>query len=199
MRVADTFISRIPHDDRDLLFIQSRKQKGELLEDVAELLLAVPGVQVQKRVKLRPPGPKQRPREIDLLITGEVAWYPVRLPIECKNEKKVVGAPKIDAFRGKLELLGFPPQLGIYIPPTGFTQPALEAAHAVGIRALVLEGLTSDRLAVAISDALQSIVLYHAHVAEWRWEVSGIAGDDPAGSYFFDARSIRWGICWRWW
>jgi hypothetical protein len=60
------------------------KQKGELLEDVAELLLAVPGVQVQKRVKLRPPGLKQRLREIDLLVTGEVAWYPVRLPIECR-------------------------------------------------------------------------------------------------------------------
>jgi Restriction endonuclease len=164
-------------------------QKGHILEDVAEMLYSTPGVKIQKRVKLRPPGENRPEREIDVLITASVVGYLVQFAVECKNEKEPVGADKIDAFRGKLQLLHIPVQHGIYVSPTGFTEGALDAARDVGIRTFVLKGLTRDRLQAELLEAVQSIVFYLAYVKELAWDAPGIPEGDPSRFQFYDGQS----------
>lgn len=139
--------------------MSEEKQKGDLLEDVVALLHQQEGVKVDKRIKIPAGGTSsKRKREIDVLLTSYVAGYPVKIAIECKNEKEKIGSPKIDAFVGKLKDVGIPAQLGIYVSPTGYTKGALERAKADGIRPLIIQGLTSDRLSMEIHKARQSMV-----------------------------------------
>lgn len=151
-------------------------RKGRILEDVSQMLYQVSGVEVRKRVWLPPPM-GGRKREIDLLITADTPVYPVKFYVECKNEREVVGAGKIDEFVGKLGYLGLPAQYGIYISPTGFTEVALEEARAYGIRTLVLTGLTRDRLEAELLDAVQSHVLYLGFVRQIRCDIPGLPDD----------------------
>lgn len=135
------------------------KQKGDLLEDVVALLHQQEGVKVDKRIKIPAGGTlSKRKREIDVLLTSYVAGYPVKIAIECKNEREKVGSGKIDAFVGKLQDVGIPTQQGIYVSPTGYAKDALERAKEDGIRTLSIQGLTSDGLAVEIHKARQSMV-----------------------------------------
>jgi len=66
-------------------------------------------------------GAKGKKREIDVLLTRDVAGYLVRLAIECKNEGKPIGAKEIDAFIGKLQYVGIPVQHGIFVSASGYT------------------------------------------------------------------------------
>jgi hypothetical protein len=137
------------------------KQKGDLLEDVAALLLERKDAKIDKRIKIPVADPRSnRTREIDVLLTSyiDIDEYPIRIAIECKNEKDKVGVEKIDAFFGKLHDVGIPTQHGIYVSPTGYTKGALERAKADGIRTLIIEGLTADRLSIEIYKARQSMV-----------------------------------------
>lgn len=169
------------------------QQKGHVLEDVAALLYSVPGVRVEKRVRLRPDGDNRPPREIDVLITTKVIGYQIQFAVECKNEQEPVGPEKIDAFRGKLELLDIPVQQGIYISPTGFTPGALDAAKDAGIRALLLKGLTANRLQAELLDAVQSFVFYLGFVKELAWEVPGLDEEDPNRATLFGPGGERAG------
>lgn len=135
------------------------QDKGEILEQVTAWLHEAPGATVERNVWLPMLGSRRAIREIDILLTTYAAGYPMRLAIECKNEKARIGSPKIDAFRGKLEALGIPPELGIYVSVSGYTEGALEAARAAGIRTLVFEGLSADRLSLEVTQAFQSIVV----------------------------------------
>jgi hypothetical protein len=57
--------------------------------DLVAMMHEVPGVVVEKRTKLPVLQSKTgRRREIDVLITSNVAGYPVRFGIGCKNEGK---------------------------------------------------------------------------------------------------------------
>ena len=135
------------------------KKKGDLVEDVVALLHENQGVKVDRRIRL--PSLRQgtrRKREIDVLLTTDITGYPVRLAIECKNVEKPVGTKKIDEFIGRLQDIGIPESHGIYVSPVGYTSTGLSRALDAGIRPLKLEGLTSDRLEVAIHEAFQSIV-----------------------------------------
>ncbi len=137
----------------------NEKEKGNLLEDIVALLHQQSGVKIDKRIKIPAGGASsKRKREIDVLLTSYVAGYPVKIAIECKNERKKVGSGKIDAFVGKLKDVGIPAQQGIYVSPTGYTKDALERAKEDGIRTLSIQGLTSDGLAVEIHKARQSMV-----------------------------------------
>lgn len=136
----------------------SSKQKGNIVEDLVALLHESQGAKVDKRIRLPSLKNEQRKREIDVLLSTEVAGYPVRLAIECKNEDKPVGTQRIDEFIGKLQDIGIPVSHGIYVSSTGYTSTGLERALEAGIRPLTLEGLTSDRLEVAINEALHSVV-----------------------------------------
>jgi hypothetical protein len=81
----------------------STRKLGDVLEDIVALLHNVPAGSIQTRVKvpaLRPGSDGERTREIDVLISQDVAGYPIRIAFECKNEQDKVGIERIDAFVG---------------------------------------------------------------------------------------------------
>lgn len=135
------------------------KRKGDLLEDLVAMMHEMPGVVVEKRKKLPVLNSKSgRRREIDVLITSNVAGYPVRLGLGCKNEAKALDTAAVDGFIRILEEIGIPVQQGILVSANGYTVDAQDAAKSRGIKMLVFEGLTSDRLRQEISAAIQSMV-----------------------------------------
>jgi hypothetical protein len=127
----------------------------------------VKGATVRQNVRL-PSLLGGRLREFDVLVDGTLAGYPIRLAIECKNERELTGAPKIDAFVGKLGHVGIPTQHGIFVSAKGFTKGALDRARQAGVRALILTGLTDDRLAAVMYDAFQSVIFLLPVVLEWQ-------------------------------
>lgn len=136
------------------------KDKGKLLEDITALMHAHDSVVADKRIKLpvTTSGTKsKRKREIDVLLTTHVVGYPVRMAIECKNQKKPVGAPQIDSFIGKLEDVGIPCQHGIFVSTSGYTLDAKGRAEHARIRLLDADGLTSDKLELLIHDAIACV------------------------------------------
>jgi hypothetical protein len=132
--------------------------KGRLVEQIAAQMHQAPSVTVETRASVPTIGHSTRTREIDVLLTSEVAGYPVHVAIECKNEKTPIGAPMIDGFIGKLEDIGIPRQQGIFISASGYTSGAIERATQAGIRPLILWGLTKDALSSEVAEAFQSIV-----------------------------------------
>lgn len=137
----------------------STKEKGDVVEQVVAWLQRTPGVVVQRNVRLPMLGSRRKRRDIDVLLTAYVGGHEVRLAIECKNEDKRIGSPKIDQFVGKLQAVGIPPSLGIYVSASGYTDGALEAARAAGVRPMLIDGLTEDRLSLAVMEAFQSVVV----------------------------------------
>ena len=76
-----------------------------LIERIAAMAHRSPGVTVQRNARLsslRRRGKQKRKREIDVLLTGHVAGYPVQFPIECKDHQRPVDVMQIDSFIGKL-------------------------------------------------------------------------------------------------
>jgi len=142
----------------------------------------VKGVAVRQNVRL-PSLLGGRLREFDVLIEGLVAGYPIRLAIECKNEREVTGAPKIDAFVGKLAHVGIPSQQGIFVSTKGFTKGALDRARQAGVRTLVLTGLTDDRLSAVVHEAFQSVIFLLPVVCMWR-VVNDIPNPKPEEMFF---------------
>lgn len=136
------------------------KRKGDLLEDLVALLHEAQGVLVEKRKKL----PVQnshvpRTREMDVLITTPTTvGYPVRIAIQCKNEQQALDLGAVDSFFAALNDVGIPPQLGILVSVNGFTRDAQASADAKGIRTLVFEGLTSNRLGQELDAARHSVL-----------------------------------------
>jgi Restriction endonuclease len=135
------------------------KRKGDILEDLVAMMHEVPGVVIEKRKKLPVLQSKTgRRREIDVLVTSNVVGYPVRFGIGCKNEAKPLDSAAVDNFVRILTETGLPVQLGILVSAKGYTKDALDAAKLAGIRTLVFEGLSADRLGQELNAALQSIV-----------------------------------------
>ncbi|KRP89218.1 hypothetical protein AOQ73_26720 [Bradyrhizobium pachyrhizi] len=135
------------------------KRKGDLLEDLVAMMHEMPGVVVETRKKLPVLNSKTgRRREIDVLITSSVAGYPVRLGLGCKNEAKALDTAAVDGFIRILEEVGIPVQQGILVSANGYTADAQDAAKSRGIKTLVFEGLSADRLKQEISAAMQSMV-----------------------------------------
>jgi hypothetical protein len=135
------------------------KRKGDILEDLVAMMHEVPGLVVEKRKRLPVlRSEKKRRREIDVLITSDVAGYPVRIGIGCKNEGKPLDTAAVDNFVRILEEVGIPVQQGILVSAKGYTRDAQDAAKLCGIRTLVFEGLNADRLGQEISAAIQSMV-----------------------------------------
>jgi hypothetical protein len=136
----------------------STKDKGRLVEQIVASMHEFSGVKVQQNVFMPTLGNARRKREIDVLLTSNVAGYLVQIAIECKNKKEVVGSPKIDAFIGKLSDIGIPARHGIYVSASGYSGGAIERASQAGIKPLVLTGLSKDSLSTAVVEAFQSIV-----------------------------------------
>jgi hypothetical protein len=159
--------------------------KGKLVEEIVEKMHGSSNVRVQRRVFLKPVG-GGRKREIDVLLTSSVAGYPVKVAIECKNEAEKIGSPKIDAFVGKLQYVGIPSQLGIYVSTSGYTRGAIERAREAGIKTLILSGLSKDRLSAAVTKAFQSMVYLFADIARLQVEneVSTVEEFAELSSYY---------------
>jgi hypothetical protein len=137
----------------------SNKIKGNILEDLVALMHEMPGMVVEKRRKLPVVrGNKARKREVDVLITSQVLGYKVQLAFGCKNEAKALDTNAVDNFAGILEDVGIPLQYGILVSAKGYTADAQDAAAARGIRTLVFEGLSADRLNREINAALKAVI-----------------------------------------
>jgi hypothetical protein len=159
------------------------KAKGDILEDLVAMMHEVPGVLVEKRKKLPVLlSNKKRKREVDVLITSNVAGYPIRIALGCKNEAKALDTAAVDNFVGILTEVGIPVQQGILVSAKGYTRDALDAAKLRGIRTLILEGLSADRLGQEINAALQSIVFLlvtQTNLSMLPYVEERFANDDP--------------------
>jgi len=135
----------------------STREKGDVLEKIIAEMHDVPGVKIERNQYLPSIDGSGRTREIDVLITSEVAGFPVRIAIECKNERKVTNIERIDAFIGKLQDVGIPVQHGVFVSTSRFAKSAVEHAKRVGIRTFLLRDI-SDKLAEVIKEAIQSVI-----------------------------------------
>lgn len=138
---------------------RTRNDKGILLEQIVAMLHKTEGVKVETNVFLPPKsGDQSRTREIDVLLTGDVAGHPVRVAIQCKNYGKPITIGQIGEFRDLLEDVGIPPQYGIIVSVHGYQAGGTKRAKELGIKALVLEGLDETRLKAEIKDTFQFFV-----------------------------------------
>lgn len=138
---------------------RTRNDKGKLLEQLVAMLHETEGVKVETNVLLPPKsGDQSRTREIDVLLTGNVAGYPVRLAIQCKNYGNPITVGQIGEFRDLLEDVGIPPQNGIIVSVNGYQAGGTKRAKELGIKALVFEGLDETRLKAEIKDTFQFFV-----------------------------------------
>ncbi len=136
---------------------QSTVSKGRMIEAIVASMHESDGVKVERNVKLPPIGSQGPDREIDVLLSSEVCGYPVRWAIECKNEKKRIGVSYIDAFVGKLQDVGIPPQFGIFVTTSDYSRGAIEQAKKVGIRLLIIKDVLRD-LEATIQQAIQATI-----------------------------------------
>lgn len=134
------------------------KIKGDIVESIVAQMHDARGVIVERNVRLTSLHNPKRRREIDVLLTAQVAGYPVRFAFECKNYGSKAGVEKIGEFADKLLDVGLPTQSGIFVSASGFTQGALDRAKQIGMQTLVVTGLADDRRSSAVVDALQSII-----------------------------------------
>ena len=157
------------------------KAKGNILEDLVAMMHEVPGVLVEKRKKLPVlHGKRRRKREIDVLITSNVAGYKVQIALGCKNEAEALDTLAVDNFVGILTDVGIPLQHGILVSANGYTRDAQDAANSRGIRTLVFEGLSADRLGQEINAALKSVI--YLLVSQFNLSMLPYV-DDALGSY----------------
>jgi hypothetical protein len=133
----------------------STREKGDVLEKIIANMHDMPGLKVERNVFLPTIDKSGRTREIDVLITSQVAGFPVRIAIECKNEKEPTGIAKIGEFIDKLNDVGLPVQLGIFVSASRYESGARERAKSVGIRTLLLRDI-SEELPEAVKIAYQS-------------------------------------------
>jgi hypothetical protein len=133
----------------------STREKGDVLENIIAEMHEVLGVIVERNVFLPAIDGSGRIREIDVLVTSDVAGYPVRIAIECKNEIDPTGIAKIGEFIDKLNDVGLPVQLGIFVSTSRYESGAIQRAKSVGIRTFLLQDV-SDKLSKAVKDAFQS-------------------------------------------
>lgn len=136
----------------------STRAKGDVVEEIAASMHRMPGVTVERNVFLPAKDGSNREREIDVLLSSQVSGYPVRVAIECKNQKKPIEVEDISAFIGKLMDVGIPPQHGIYISASQYRSGAVPHAKSTGIRAFLLKDLTIDSLSESIRQAFQSLI-----------------------------------------
>ena len=164
-------------------------RKGRLVEEVVALMHDLPGVKVERNVFL-PPIKDADPDdcEIDVLLTTETAsWYHVQMAIECKNEGAPIGIRKIREFLDKLEDIGIPAQLGVFVSASGFTKSAMRRAKAKGLRLFTLTGLSADRLSSEVADAFQFSVHLIARVTGITVTNTASKITSEQGLIFFDA------------
>lgn len=108
------------------------KEKGDLLEIIIEKMCSgVEKAEVTRNVKIM--GKKtQTKRQVDVLITGQVGVFDVKIVVEAKNYKEPIGVDKVESLKSKLSDIGA--DLGVVVCPSGFTEPAKKSAEFDGIQ-----------------------------------------------------------------
>jgi hypothetical protein len=134
----------------------STRQKGDIVEEVVAKLHKSPGITVERGVYLPTIDRSGRRREIDILLIASVSGYPIQIAIECKNETKPVGVEEIDEFIGKLNDVGIPLSLGVFVSRSGYKKGVAARANQAGIKPLVLIEISG--LEHAVRKALQSLI-----------------------------------------
>src|SRR2546421_4485758 len=84
----------------------SSTDKGKIVEHIVALMHKYPDTSVTVEQNVRLPllrNKTGRKREIDVLLTREIAGHAVRIAIECKNEQRPIDTPAIDTFAKKLQ------------------------------------------------------------------------------------------------
>ena len=162
------------------------REKGDVLEKIVAEMHDVPGVKVERNQYLPSIDGSGRTREIDVLITSQVAGFPVRIAIECKNGIEPTGIARIGEFVDKLNDVGLPVQLGIFVSTSRYASGAIERAKTVGIRTLLLIDVTSN-LSNEVKSAFQSLIYLLATIATVNISVSE-ESPKPSGlsMFFFD-------------
>jgi len=182
----------------------STREKGDFLEKIVAEMHDMLGVKIERNVFLPTIDKSGRTREIDVLITSQVAGFPVRIAIECKNEKESTGIAKIGEFIDKLNDVGLPVQLGILVSASRYESGAIERAKTAGIRTLLLKDVT-DNLSDEVKGAFQSLIYLLATIASVNLSVSEESPKPSNLSMFFfddDGRicgsigDLVWD-CWR--
>src|SRR5712692_8928341 len=90
--------------------ILSSTDKGKIVERIVALMHTYPdtSVKVELNVRLPPVLRKTgRKREIDVLLTRDIAGHSVQIAIECKNEQRPIDTPAIEAFAKNLSVSAF--------------------------------------------------------------------------------------------
>lgn len=166
----------------------SSTEKAKVLEQIVAMLHAGPGVTVQQRVKLPTLFNPRSRREIDVLVTGEVAGYRVQLAVECKNVKRPIGTEQIGDFARKLEQVGLAPSQGLFVTTSRFSEDALDHAQSLNMKALIFPDLTDDGLNLVVSEAFQSIVFLLPEVVEVNMvnDIEGPIADDGDAFLLYD-------------
>lgn len=182
----------------------SARVKGRLVESIVAAMHRAPDVKVLQNVRMPVIGDAKRTSEVDVLLNGAFGGYPVQIAFECKNEQGPVGTPKINTFIGKLQDVGIPTQQGIFVATTRFTKGAIARAKKVGIRTLLLTGLTTDRIAAAVEDAFQAAIHLWLAVTEVSVinNVSSIDSGEQIGVFYDEEGNIIGSLpdlIWRKW
>ncbi|MBL8076615.1 MAG: restriction endonuclease [Anaerolineales bacterium] len=170
----------------------STREKGDVLEQIIAEMHNLPGVKVERNIFLPTLDKSGRTREIDVLITGQVAGFPVRIAIECKNEKDSTGIAKIGEFIDKLNDVGLPVQLGIFVSTSRYESGAIERAKNMGLRTLLLKDVTS-KLTSEVKKAYQSLIYLQATIATVNVSVAN-ESDEPSLFFFDEKGKIRGSI-----
>ncbi|HEY4035420.1 MAG TPA: restriction endonuclease [Ktedonobacteraceae bacterium] len=142
---------------------QSKKlssiDKGKIVERIVALMHKYPDTSVKVERNIFLPvihttiGGK---REIDILLTKDIAGHPFQIAIECKNEQRPIDAPEIDVFAKKLDHVGI--RDGIFVSASGYTKGAIEHAALDGIKIFTLKNLTAEALRASVVEAFHSIL-----------------------------------------
>jgi len=173
-------------------------KKWKLVEKVVAAAFDEPNVTVQRNVRLRSlrrKGGNGGLREIDVLITGELIGQKVNFAIECKDYKRKVDSHHIDAFIGKLYDVGLATQTSIFVTTRGYTTQAIERAHEVGMKALVLRHGEEADGKIKILHAIQSHIFLLCSVAEIEFKTEDTIDFTTLEHFkFFDKNGVFIGL-----
>ncbi|MBT63436.1 MAG: hypothetical protein CML13_09525 [Puniceicoccaceae bacterium] len=81
-------------------------------------------------------------RQFDVVLRGNVGGHKMLVVIECKDEKRKTGVPKIEAFHAKSKSVGA--NMALFVSRSGFTKTAVTKARAYDIGVLSLVKKDSD-------------------------------------------------------
>lgn len=173
---------------------REKRKKGlkwRIIEDITAHAHRSPGVLVRKNVRLSPlrMSPKRkRYREIDVLLSSQVAGHLVHFAIECKDHSRPISSPEIDSFIGKLQDVGIPPQMSVFVSTSGYYESAVERATEVGMKTLIITETDLHLVPIRISTALQTVVFMICFYRGFSFETQEPAQRDESIQHltFFD-------------